>query len=77
MPEYAQSLSYTCPMHPQIKQKNPGFCPICSMDLVIFRPKQVGLLTLNARQIALAAITVVGSLRKEFIRPEISSQNYH
>ncbi len=24
---------YTCPMHPQIVQPNPGFCPICGMDL--------------------------------------------
>ena len=25
---------YTCTMHPSIKQKNPGKCPICAMDLV-------------------------------------------
>lgn len=25
---------YTCPMHPQIVQKEPGSCPICGMDLV-------------------------------------------
>lgn len=24
---------YTCPMHPEIKQKTPGICPICGMDL--------------------------------------------
>ena len=24
---------YTCPMHPQIKQKEPGNCPICGMAL--------------------------------------------
>jgi Cu(I)/Ag(I) efflux system membrane fusion protein len=24
---------YTCPMHPQIRQPNPGRCPICSMPL--------------------------------------------
>ena len=26
--------SYTCPMHPEVKQTNPGQCPICHMDLV-------------------------------------------
>ena len=26
--------TYTCPMHPQIVQKEPGTCPICGMDLV-------------------------------------------
>ena len=25
---------YTCPMHLQIKQDNPGICPICKMELV-------------------------------------------
>ncbi len=25
---------YTCPMHPQIRQPNPGRCPICGMALV-------------------------------------------
>jgi len=24
---------YTCPMHPQVRQKGPGFCPICGMTL--------------------------------------------
>lgn len=24
---------YTCPMHPSVKQKGPGQCPICGMDL--------------------------------------------
>nr|WP_078059811.1 heavy metal translocating P-type ATPase [Xanthomonas massiliensis] len=24
---------YTCPMHPQIRQDHPGFCPICGMAL--------------------------------------------
>lgn len=25
---------WTCPMHPQIKQDEPGECPICGMDLI-------------------------------------------
>ncbi len=24
---------YTCPMHPEIRQRGPGFCPICGMAL--------------------------------------------
>ena len=24
---------YTCPMHPQIRQRGPGACPICGMAL--------------------------------------------
>lgn len=28
---------YTCPMHPQVVQDEPGKCPICGMDLVPMR----------------------------------------
>ncbi|MHB8887017.1 MAG: heavy metal translocating P-type ATPase [Methylovirgula sp.] len=28
-----QGVIYTCPMHPQIRQKGPGNCPICGMTL--------------------------------------------
>nr|WP_148289625.1 efflux RND transporter periplasmic adaptor subunit [Fibrella aestuarina] len=30
----SEAETYTCPMHPQIVQKEPGTCPICGMDLV-------------------------------------------
>lgn len=33
---------YTCPMHPQIKQDQPGKCPICHMDLVKVKKKNQG-----------------------------------
>jgi len=29
----APDVIYTCPMHPQIRQAGPGFCPICGMAL--------------------------------------------
>lgn len=29
----ARDAEYTCPMHPQIRQKGPGNCPICGMAL--------------------------------------------
>ena len=29
----AAGTIYTCPMHPQIRQVGPGFCPICGMAL--------------------------------------------
>lgn len=29
----AQKLTYTCSMHPQIRQEEPGTCPICEMEL--------------------------------------------
>ncbi|MCC9167437.1 efflux RND transporter periplasmic adaptor subunit [Pontibacter harenae] len=30
----AVETTYTCPMHPQIVQSEPGSCPVCGMDLV-------------------------------------------
>lgn len=35
-----QERIYTCPMHPEIKQKGPGNCPICGMAL---EPEEVSL----------------------------------
>ncbi len=29
-----QQVVYTCPMHPQVHEDNPGNCPICGMTLV-------------------------------------------
>ena len=29
-----KGIEYTCPMHPEIVQNEPGNCPICGMDLV-------------------------------------------
>ena len=32
--DHAAATTYTCPMHPEIKQDNPGTCPKCGMALV-------------------------------------------
>src|SRR5580700_7349153 len=32
-PSPETDVIYTCPMHPQIRQKGPGHCPICGMTL--------------------------------------------
>ncbi|MTI41427.1 efflux RND transporter periplasmic adaptor subunit [Fulvivirga lutimaris] len=32
--EVATNTEYTCSMHPQIRQKEPGNCPICGMALI-------------------------------------------
>ncbi len=32
-PSNAADAEYTCPMHPQIRQRGPGSCPICGMAL--------------------------------------------
>ncbi len=63
----AQEL-WTCSMHPQISQPEPGDCPICGMDLI---PAEAGFdglspdqfrLTENAQALANVRTTTVGSL---------------
>ncbi|WP_370589923.1 efflux RND transporter periplasmic adaptor subunit [Rufibacter sp. LB8] len=35
-----EDTSYTCPMHPQIVEGEPGSCPICGMDLVLVQKQK-------------------------------------
>ena len=34
-PQAGKEEIWTCSMHPQIRQNEPGICPICEMDLII------------------------------------------
>ncbi|MFA5015997.1 MAG: heavy metal translocating P-type ATPase [Methylobacter sp.] len=38
MKKYANEKIYTCPMHPEIRLKNPGNCPKCGMTLELMAP---------------------------------------
>ena len=33
-PAVEQQVKYTCPMHPDVLEDEPGNCPICGMTLV-------------------------------------------
>ena len=46
--EIATNQMWTCSMHPQIMQPEPGDCPICGMDLI---PAEAGADGLNANEI--------------------------
>lgn len=56
---YADAPTYTCPMHPNVVQDQPGKCPICGMDLVeVEKTSESGDdLMLTDSQIKLANIT--------------------
>jgi len=65
---------WTCSMHPQIKQPNPGKCPICGMDLILATsggeetgPRE---LKLSATAIKLAEIQVK-PVERRYVATEI------
>ena len=57
---------WTCSMHPQIMQNNPGQCPLCGMDLTPVDQEGAGLMpnqfkmSYNAMALANVQTTVVG-----------------
>jgi len=58
----ATGITYTCPMHPQIIESEPGSCPICGMNLVPVKiqtptEKNAGSIMLSNTQIQLGNIT--------------------
>jgi Cu(I)/Ag(I) efflux system membrane fusion protein/cobalt-zinc-cadmium efflux system membrane fusion protein len=57
--EDGQRTLYTCPMHPQIVQEQPGQCPICGMDLVPEKsPDQESMQPVNQDTILVDPVTV-------------------
>ncbi|SDS02724.1 efflux RND transporter periplasmic adaptor subunit [Christiangramia echinicola] len=63
------STMWTCSMHPQIMQKEPGDCPICGMDLIPAENSSEGLsaeeisMTENAMKLANIETSLVGEGR--------------
>ena len=61
------TIMWTCSMHPQIMQSEPGDCPICGMDLIPAETSAEGLaaneikMTENAMALANIQTTVVGN----------------
>ncbi len=50
MTDETGKVYYTCPMHPQVKQGEPGNCPICGMKLVKREEKAAGASTQKAER---------------------------
>ncbi|GGX02583.1 efflux RND transporter periplasmic adaptor subunit [Aquimarina muelleri] len=64
--EEITKVMWTCSMHPQIMQEEPGDCPICGMDLIPAETSAEGLaadqfkMTENAMALANIQTTIVG-----------------
>lgn len=65
--EVEAETTYTCSMHPQIRQNEPGDCPICGMDLILLEsddnddldPKAIRM-SQTAMQLASVSTEIVG-----------------
>lgn len=53
-----EATVWTCSMHPQIRQPNPGLCPICAMDLIPVAKTSGGLRTLSLSPEAKALMNI-------------------
>ena len=51
---------WTCSMHPQIMQPEPGDCPICGMDLI---PAETGAEGLSANEIKMTEKPTMSDVR--------------
>ncbi len=61
---------YTCSMHPSVKSKTPGTCPICSMNLVPVTRKESrsGIIRIDARRRQLIGVTTGKAEYRRFIK---------
>ncbi len=61
--DLAEDQIWTCSMHPQIRQQEPGQCPICGMDLIPLSEEQSGLSSdmfqMSEQAMKLANITTI------------------
>jgi len=62
----AESEIWTCSMHPQIRQNEPGDCPICGMDLIpasqASSDNEIGFqMTADAIKLANIQTTIIGN----------------
>jgi Cu(I)/Ag(I) efflux system membrane fusion protein len=79
MEEHSSEI-WTCSMHPQVRQPEPGDCPICGMDLIPAESSVTGLapnefkMTENAMALANIQTTVIGEMSSSNSSIELSGK---
>jgi Cu(I)/Ag(I) efflux system membrane fusion protein len=78
--EQHNSNVWTCSMHPNVKQQEPGNCPICGMDLIPLENTANGLvpnefkMTENAMALANIQTTIIGGMSSNNSTIELSGK---
>ncbi len=78
---HSQSISqeeYTCSMHPQIRQSEPGKCPLCGMDLIPVANEGNSdindeSLEMSAAAVALADVEIIKAKKSEPQKTQIDN----
>jgi Cu(I)/Ag(I) efflux system membrane fusion protein len=73
----AAATIWTCSMHPQIRQPDPGLCPICAMDLIPVteeaQDEPVGMRRLAVSEAAKALMNIqTAPVERRFVTTEIA-----
>ena len=71
-PVAASDTTWTCAMHPQIRQPKPGKCPICGMDLIPVTKTPGGMRTLAISPEAQALMSIeTAPVERKYVMHEI------
>ena len=69
---------YTCSMHPQIKQNEPGTCPICAMDLVPMTTMQSDGEDIDPNEIQMSQAAIkLASIQTAIVKKGIPEKSVH
>jgi Cu(I)/Ag(I) efflux system membrane fusion protein len=71
-----EATTWTCSMHPQIKQDKPGLCPICAMDLIPLKKNQSGGEAVDPNEIAMSEAAIqLASIQTTVVRKGVAEKN--
>ena len=67
-PPAGEIAFHTCSMHPSVKSKDPGTCPICKMDLAPVTHEEVrdGIIFVDAKRKQLIGVTTTTAMEQTF-----------
>ena len=76
--ESADPQMWTCSMHPQIRQSEPGKCPICAMDLIPLTTMQTTGENIDPNEIMMSeSAAKLASIQTQVVSTGVPEKNLH